>query len=103
MFSKSRNFGIKLVKTFGAGFDSSLPTPTLQPLFRSRSYLVQTFVIVAELTYDMCYEVDEDPAVLHITDTASTVSEDLIMDCCLYVHIYKAVEKGTKPKMLVKF
>jgi len=25
-----------------------------------------------ELTYDMCYEVDEEPAVLHITDTAST-------------------------------
>lgn len=24
-----------------------------------------------ELTYDMCYEVDEEPAVLHITDTAS--------------------------------
>ena len=49
----------------------------------------------------MCYEVDEEPAVLHITDTASTVSEDLIMDCCLYVHIYKAVDKGTKPEMLV--
>ena len=39
-FAKSRDVGIKLVKTF-RGFDSSLPTPALQPLFRSRSYLVQ--------------------------------------------------------------
>lgn len=25
-----------------------------------------------EMTYDMCVEIDEDPAILHITDTAST-------------------------------
>lgn len=24
------------------------------------------------MTYDMCAEIDEDPAILHITDTAST-------------------------------
>lgn len=30
--------------------------------------------VIAEMTYDMCAEIDEDPAILHITDTASTVS-----------------------------
>ena len=34
----------------------------------------QVRFIVAEMTYDMCAEIDEDPAILHITDTASTVS-----------------------------
>ena len=30
--------------------------------------------VLTEMTYDVCVEVDEDAATLHITDTASTVS-----------------------------
>ena len=31
------------------------------------------------MTYDMCVEIDEDPAILHITDTASTVSFSIVV------------------------
>ena len=39
------------------------------------------------MTYDMCVEIDEDPAILHITDTASTVSFniDVVLHLCLQV------------------
>lgn len=42
-------------------------------VFCMRLCLIALLSVVTEMTYDMCVDIDEEPATLHITDTANTV------------------------------